>query len=177
MMTIAIVLFVSTGTVAGYAIIHFLRLGLSRAETLAWSFATGLLLQAIIEVSLLAAGLLPGPKKILAAEILIVAGCLVLRRRTSVETLPTPPREWKSLSILLLVLSVIGVFLFFCIAATEPLSATDFLAIWGLKGRIIFATASIPSRLFHDPALFWAHPEYPLLVPPPSAPLTPAPRA
>jgi hypothetical protein len=165
MVTLAILLFVSTGTVAGYAVIHFLRLGLSRAETLAWSFATGLLLQALIEVSLLAAGLLPGPKKILAAETLIVAGCLVLRRRTSIETLPTPPREWEPLSILFLVLSAIGVFLFFCVAATEPLSAPDFLAIWGLKGRIIFATASIPSRLFHDPALFWAHPEYPLLVP------------
>jgi hypothetical protein len=165
MTTMAILLFVSTGTVAGYAVINFLRLGLSRAETLAWSFATGLLLQAFIEVSLLAAGLLPGPKKILAAEALIVAGCLVLRRRTSIETPPTLPREWEPLSILLLALSAIGVFLFFCVAATEPLSATDFLAIWGLKGRIIFATASVPSRLFHDPALFWAHPEYPLLVP------------
>ncbi|HYB54155.1 MAG TPA: hypothetical protein VEG84_09835, partial [Thermoanaerobaculia bacterium] len=43
--------------------------------------------------------------------------------------------------------------------------ATDFLAIWGLKGKIIFATASIPARLFHDPALGWSHPEYPMLLP------------
>jgi hypothetical protein len=55
--------------------------------------------------------------------------------------------------------------LFFFAAISRAPFATDYLAVWGLKGRTIFETASIPSRLFHDPALEWAHPEYPLLLP------------
>jgi hypothetical protein len=175
--TMAILLFLSTATVTGYAFVRFLRRGLSRAETLAWSFAAGLLVQAFIEVSLLAAGLLPGPKKIVAAETFLVAGCLVLHGRMRVRFPPTPRREWEPLSVSLLALSATGVFLFFCVAVSTPMSATDFLAIWGLKGRMIFATASIPARLFHDPAVAWAHPEYPLLLPVTFAALAAATRA
>jgi hypothetical protein len=47
----------------------------------------------------------------------------------------------------------------------EPMWATDFLAIWGLKAKTIFLSASIPDRLFHDSFTFWSHPEYPLLLP------------
>ena len=41
----------------------------------------------------------------------------------------------------------------------------DFVAFWGYKGKIVFLTRDIPGRLFQDPALYFAHKEYPLLVP------------
>jgi hypothetical protein len=41
---------------------------------------------------------------------------------------------------------------------------TDFLAFWGYKGKIVYLTAELPRRLFQDPALYFAHREYPLLV-------------
>jgi hypothetical protein len=50
-------------------------------------------------------------------------------------------------------------------AVAEPMWSTDFLAIWGLKGKTIATTGHVPRRLFEDPALYWAHREYPLLVP------------
>jgi hypothetical protein len=43
--------------------------------------------------------------------------------------------------------------------------ATDFLAFWGYKGKVIALTAEIPRRLFQDPVLYFAHREYPMLVP------------
>src|SRR5262249_16217994 len=43
--------------------------------------------------------------------------------------------------------------------------ATDFIGIWGLKGKLIFLTSTVPRRLFEDPALRFDNPEYPLLVP------------
>jgi hypothetical protein len=43
--------------------------------------------------------------------------------------------------------------------------STDYLAIWGLKGKMIATIGHVPRRLFDDPALYWAHREYPLLVP------------
>ncbi len=41
---------------------------------------------------------------------------------------------------------------------------TDFLAFWGYKGKIVYLTSELPRRLFQDPALYFAHREYPLLV-------------
>jgi uncharacterized membrane protein YozB (DUF420 family) len=58
-----------------------------------------------------------------------------------------------------------GIALYALQACAEPLWSTDFLAIWGLKGKTIYSTGGIPGRLFHDPATAWSHPEYPLLLP------------
>ena len=55
--------------------------------------------------------------------------------------------------------------LFLVLAVSEPMWATDYLAMWGLKGKTIFETGSIPRRLFQDPALSWGRPDHPLLVP------------
>ncbi|MEX0878303.1 MAG: hypothetical protein WD451_01075, partial [Thermoanaerobaculia bacterium] len=43
--------------------------------------------------------------------------------------------------------------------------STDYLAFWGYKGKVVFLTGEVPRRLFQDPALYFAHREYPLLVP------------
>ncbi len=43
--------------------------------------------------------------------------------------------------------------------------SNDFLAIWGLKGKIIFAAGAVPRRLFDDLSLGFSHPEYPLGLP------------
>ncbi|MDQ6892574.1 MAG: hypothetical protein M3167_07825, partial [Acidobacteriota bacterium] len=67
-------------------------------------------------------------------------------------------------TVALLAVAAAGTLLFLIQAAAAPPNATDYLAIWGLKGRTIAESGSIPGRLFHDPALAWAHPEYPLLV-------------
>jgi len=43
--------------------------------------------------------------------------------------------------------------------------AADFLAIWGWKGKTIFASASIPAWMWRLPDLSFTHPEYPLGLP------------
>ncbi len=50
-------------------------------------------------------------------------------------------------------------------ALTEPMWSNDFVAIWGLKGKIIHAAGAVPRRLFEDPNLGFSHPEYPLGLP------------
>jgi hypothetical protein len=61
--------------------------------------------------------------------------------------------------------TAVGAWGIFCVLAlSEPMWSTDYLAIWGMKGKTIYLTESLPGRLFHDPALAWANPEYPLLV-------------
>jgi hypothetical protein len=55
--------------------------------------------------------------------------------------------------------------LFLLTAIADAPWATDFLAVWGLKAKVVYETDAVPLRLFADPALDFAHPEYPLLVP------------
>ena len=62
-------------------------------------------------------------------------------------------------------LALLAVALFAAQAVRGGMWATDYLAIWGLKAKTFFTTASIPARIFRDPALAYSHPEYPLLVP------------
>ncbi len=50
-------------------------------------------------------------------------------------------------------------------AIADSMWTTDFVAFWGYKGKVVFLTSEIPRRLFDDPALYFAHKEYPLLVP------------
>src|SRR5262249_40322285 len=65
----------------------------------------------------------------------------------------------------LLFLAAAGVLLYGLRALTEPMWSNDFVAIWGLKGKMIFAAGEVPRRLFTDPALEFSHPEYPLGLP------------
>src|SRR5436190_6383405 len=50
-------------------------------------------------------------------------------------------------------------------ALSDAMWATDFVAFWGYKGKVIFLSSDVPRRLFQDPALYFAHREYPVLVP------------
>jgi hypothetical protein len=89
-----------------------------------------------------------------------ISSLLWLRFTPRFETLPPGP-----LVLVVMLVSTAGCAVFAFTAVVESIWTTDFLAIWGLKARTVFETASIPDRLFHDPALFWAHPEYPMGIP------------
>jgi hypothetical protein len=158
--------FLVTASAAGYAFVRLFSDGLARPETLAWSFAAGVLVQGGIVLAILAARLVPGPKKILAVEALALAASFAWRRPArrprSSQARPQGP-GW--VPAILLCLAAAGILLFFAVALSAPMDATDFLGIWGLKARTIFATSSIPGSLFHDRALEWGHPEYPLAIP------------
>ena len=113
----------------------------------------------------LAAGLVPGPKKF-AAVLAVLAGLSFLARRPG--TTPSPVRRTEGASVfpgVLTALALALVLLFAVQAARRGLGTEDHVAIWGLKAKTIFASASVPARLFHDPALAFSRPQEPLLVP------------
>jgi hypothetical protein len=151
----------------GLAVSRFFTGGLTRAERAAWAVASGLL----IHVTLYAGGILlrlnPGPRKLLLAEAVILAAAILLRRRRgrSAHSGSRRPKAPEWVSLLCLAAAAAGALLFALSALAEPMWATDFLAIWGLKGKTIFFASGIPAALFRDPALAWSHPEYPLLLP------------
>jgi len=156
----------------GYACVRFLTPGLHRSEKLAWSFATGLLVQAILFVLLSSVFPGLGALPILAIDGAIVAASFLARR-------PLPPSrpvepgnaglmargDRQALVVALLAIAAVGWLIFLVAALSEPMWATDYLAMWGLKGKTIFETGFIPRRLFQDPALYWGRPDHPLFVP------------
>lgn len=158
-------------SLVGYAITRFFTSGLGRAEKVAWSFATGILVQSIL--FLLAVSFLPGRAlaSLLVLDAAIVAGSFVGRRPRPLR--PTlSPRWWgesrgegRALVPALLGIAGAAWLLFLVAALSEPMWSADYLAMWGLKAKTIATTGHVPSRLFTDPALYWAHREYPLLVP------------
>lgn len=163
------VLRVLAGSVAagavGYAFVRFFMPGLRRSEKVAWSFAAGLLVHATLLV--VAWSLFPGAGAlpILAVDAVIAAASFLARR-----PIPTPPpaepgKERPAFLVPLLAIAGVGCLIFLVAALSEPMWATDYLAMWGLKGKTIFETGSIPRRLFQDPALSWGRPDHPLLVP------------
>jgi hypothetical protein len=149
----------------GHAIARFFTGDVSKFEAVAWAFATGLLVQAMLFVVLLP---IPGPvlTPLLAADAAIVATSFLVRRRFPSSRLPGEgPREGRATVTCLLLVAGTGWLLFLIAALSEPMWSTDYLAIWGLKAKTIALTDRVPARLFTDPALYWAHREYPLLVP------------
>lgn len=149
-------------TTVGYALVRFFSEGLSRVEKIAWSFATGLFAQALLFV--ISVSIAPGrrPLSVLALDVLIVGGSFLLRRPQR----PPPLRVRARTGAALLGLVAGAAWLTFLVEALgEPMWSTDYLAMWGLKGKTVFELCYVPIRLFQDPALSWAHREYPLLVP------------
>jgi hypothetical protein len=133
---------------------------LTPEETVGWCWGGGMLLLGALYAFLLAVHASPGPKK-LGALLLLVAGISATRRRP--RRLPATP--WSGAPLVLAAAAAVGILLYALQACAEPLWSTDFLAIWGLKGKTIYSTGGIPDRLFRDPATAWSHPEYPLLLP------------
>ncbi len=153
--------------VAGWAVARFFTAGVSGMETLAWSFVTGLLAQSVALLGLLAARARPDAARILWADALLVGVSLVVRRpRRAIRSGAGGGASSGGVPIAILAgVAVAAWGLFLVQALAEPMWSTDYLAIWGLKGKTVFLTSALPRRLFDDPALYWSHPEYPLLVP------------
>ena len=162
----SIILALAATEAVGWAVVRLFSDGLTRLEKAAWSFAGGLLTQCAIFLGYLLAGSAAGMGKILLVDALIVGTSLAFSRPRRV-TVPCRGREGgaRAVLVLLAVVAASAWSLFLVQALSEPMWATDYLAIWGLKGKIIFQASALPRRLFADPALFWAHREYPLLVP------------
>ncbi len=151
----------------GWLVVRIFTTGLTRREKTAWSLAAGLLVHAILLLVFLGCRFSPGAGAFLLVDAIVLSISLrvKLRSRAAVP-IPVRRRPLERLAIPLLV-AVAGVaFAIFLVEAlSEPMWSTDFLAIWGLKGKVAYVTRTLPGRLFHDPALAWAHREYPLLVP------------
>ncbi len=157
------------GTVLlGFAASMGFSRALRRGERAAWALATGLFIQSILVLLFAAARAPLRPLLLLGAGgllSLVVAVASRSLRRSDAGLVEKPPGGSPVLARILFAAALAAWALFLVSAAAEPMWATDYLAIWGLKGKTIFETGGLPSRLFRDPALFWAHREYPLLVP------------
>ena len=150
----------------GYASARFFTPGLHRVETLAWGFATGLLVQAFLFVVLVSIFPGAGSLPILTIDAAIVAASFLARRPGALDRGALRARgQARTLVFTLLAIAGVAWLVFLVAALSEPMWATDYLAMWGLKGKTIFETGSIPRRLFQDPALYWGRPDHPLLVP------------
>jgi hypothetical protein len=133
------------------------------AERLAWGFAAGLVIVAVSVPLAFALRMPPGwlPFVLLAALAVSLARLPRMRERASVEKGPSPGAlTWVFLAVL-----AAGVALYALRALTEPMWANDYLAIWGFKGKTIFAEQRVPGRLFQWLSLSFSHPEYPLGLP------------
>ena len=155
----------AAATAAGWVSSRAFAASLTRGERLAWSLAAGLLLQALCLLALLGAGTRPNAWKILALE---AAAGTVAAFATRSRRLPPRrarvQREGRTLVALLWCVAGAAWLVFLLGSLADSMWATDFLAFWGYKGKIVFLTGGIPRRLFQDPALYFAHAEYPLLV-------------
>jgi hypothetical protein len=155
---------------AGYAIAGaFVPASSNRAERAGWGFALGLaLLAASVPLAFLAR--LPPRWTILLLLLLVSLASFLLRSRRAHGVVPDvsspgPRIQNPRLLIPFLLLIAFGAAVYLLRALTEPMWSNDFLAIWGLKGRMIFGSGGVPRRLFSDPSLGFSHPEYPLGLP------------
>ena len=149
----------------GRALTRRLAPELGPAESGAWAGAAGLLFQAALFAALAALGVEPRARWLLAGDVAAVVAASLVRSRS--RTAPAASPRFAADPVALFLVGIAGLaWLVFLIAAVgEPMWSTDFLAIWGMKGKAMFLAGSLPGRLFHDPALYWSHREYPLLVP------------
>ena len=154
---------------AGAAVSRAFTDGLTRREKAGWSLATGLLVQAACLLALLALRVTPRASRLLGLELVVAIGALLLGRRhpdVGARENPSQLPGWvRALVIGLAVLAGAAWLVFLVGAVSDAMWATDFVAFWGYKGKVVFLSSDVPRRLFQDPALYFAHREYPLLVP------------
>jgi hypothetical protein len=151
----------------GFCVARFFIGGSTRAEVAAWSLATGLLVQSLLFLACVSVWPASGPAPLLALDALVVAIALLIAPTGHPDLPPTGgERERDALATRVLLGVAAAAWIVFLVqAVAEPMWSTDYLAIWGLKGKTIATIGHVPRRLFEDPALYWAHREYPLLVP------------
>lgn len=156
----------AAATAAGAAVSRAWTRGLTRRERFGWSLAAGLVVQSAVLLVLLALRTRPDAGKLLAGEAAAaVAGLLLGRRGSAPGGSPRSPRAAGTALVALLAAAAAASWLVFLVGAlADGMFATDFLAFWGYKGKVVFLSSGVPSRLFRDPALYFAHREYPLLV-------------
>jgi len=140
---------------------------LSRREHLAWALAIGLLIQTACLLLLIAVGVRASPLTLLLAEATVAAAAAwKLRKDPDASGARAAERQGSNATVLVLGLVAGAAWLIFFVGAiSDAMWSTDFIAFWGYKGKIVFLTGEVPRRLFQDPALYFAHREYPLLVP------------
>ncbi len=154
----------ATAAAAGGSINRGITRDLGPRERAAWALASGLLLQATIILLHFAVRIRPSAFSIWFLEALVaVIAWSVWPHGSAPIRSPAPPRS--ALALGLGVVAGTAWFTFLVGALADPMWSTDYLAIWGYKGKMIFLMSEVPRRLFDDPALFFAHREYPLLVP------------
>src|SRR5512132_3093079 len=145
---IGVLVGLSAAALSGLALGRWMFSGLSKAEKLAWSLALGLLVQAALFLLLVTvrAGADPAlPFSLICAALVAL---LLLRRRMA----EAPSHAAAPFSVRwLLAAAGAGVALFLVVAVSEPMGTTEYLAVWGLKAKTIFTTASVPARIFGDP--------------------------
>ena len=169
----------AAGAAVGHRLGRPLLGGLSRAERLAWGGAIGVLLEVALFLAFVLIGIAPTALPMLVGIAVAALAALILVRgpRAPVpggpdalgRRPPDPPKEATTKPtaavVVLLSLAAAAAVIFAVLALSEPMWSNDFQAIWGLKAKTIALTGRVPARLFHDPALAWSHPEYPLLLP------------
>ncbi len=153
---------------AGIAVSRPFTGGLTRREKAGWGLAAGLLVQALCLLVLFAIRAAPGAPHLLGLEAAVAIAALLLGRGRAGDgtpgTSPAVPPRMRALVMCLAVLAGAAWLVFLVGAAADAMWATDFVAFWGYKGKVVFLSADVPRRLFQDPALYFAHREYPLLV-------------
>ena len=156
----------AAATAAGWVSLRAFTAPLTRREKLAWSLAAGLLLQTLCLLVLILIGTRPYAWKILVLEAAAAALAAFATRSQRPQPLGASVKGGGRTLVALLWCVAGAAWLVFLVGSlADSMWATDFLAFWGYKGKIVFLTGEIPRRLFQDPALYFAHREYPLLVP------------
>ncbi len=162
-----VLLGLSGALAAGAAVSRAFTGGLTRRERAAWSLAAGLLVQSGCLLFLLMLGATPRATSLLLTEAGVAAAAWMLsppKERPASESPVSAP--WQRALVGSLALVAAAAWLVFLVGAvSDSMWATDYLAFWGYKGKMIFLSSGVPRRLFEDPSLYFAHREYPLLVP------------
>jgi hypothetical protein len=156
----------AAGTLAAVAL--FARSAADPLERLAWGFAVGLVLLSSDVPLSLALGARRGAIALFVLTALAIAAAAFLR--LPALRLPAPARErriggFELVRLLFLLPLSLGILLYLLRALTEPMWATDFLAIWGWKGKTIFGEGFLPAWTWRSPEFSFTHPEYPLGLP------------
>jgi hypothetical protein len=131
-----------------------------RLERAGWSVALGAAVLIAAVPLALAVGVWPR-----ATLVVVAAAALAVARRHGLAAATGPAARGWNMPVLLLGLIGLGIAVYALRALTEPMWANDYVAIWGLKGKTMFAAGEYPERFYTWPGLAYSHPEYPLALP------------